>query len=131
MEATNLITGFPPDALLMTSAYDAVFDEDLPGFLFIKTQFWDRGHPGVEVYLRRRTIEGDWVWLISKAVSYVEEPIPGIIIQEIRISDEDEAIRINRITRITAILVQAVEAAYLTEMKLTPGEEESQAEKAA
>jgi len=98
----------------MTSAYDAVYDDDLPGFLFVKTQFWDRGQPDVEAYLRRRTIDGDLIWLVSKAVSYVQEPIPGTIVLESSVKDEERAKQINRITRITAILVQAVEASLLT-----------------
>lgn len=125
MEATKTVTGFPPDALLMTSAYDAVYDEDLPGFLCIKTQFWDKGQPDVEVFLRRRTIEGDWVWLVSKAISYVNQQIPGIILEESLVPDEELAKRLNRIIRITAILVQAVEAARLTEATpaIEPGPE--------
>jgi Leucine-rich repeat (LRR) protein len=101
----------------MTSAYDAVYDEDLPGFLCIKTQFWDKGQPDVEVYIRRRTIEGDWMWLVCKAVSYVNQQIPGIILEEAIVPDEDHAKKMNRIIRITAILVQAVEAAQLTQVK--------------
>ena len=55
----------------MTSVYDAMFDEDLPGFLCIKTQFWDKAQTDVEVYIRRRSIDGDWIWLVSRAVSYI------------------------------------------------------------
>ena len=54
-------------------SYDAVYEEDLPGFLAVKTHFWDKGHPDVELYLRRRTIDGDWIWLKAKAVSYVAD----------------------------------------------------------
>lgn len=109
------MTGFPPDALLMTSAYDAVFDEDLPGFLFVKTQFWEKGQPDVVVYLRRRTIDGGWVWLETKGISFIYDPIPGITVREALVHDEKLARRINRITRIAAILVQAAEAAMLGE----------------
>jgi CheY-like chemotaxis protein/Ran GTPase-activating protein (RanGAP) involved in mRNA processing and transport len=104
----------------MTSAYDAVYDEDLPGFLCVKTQFWDKGQPDVEVFVRRRTIEGDWIWLVSKCVSYVNQQIPGIILEESLVADEDYAKKMNRIIRITAILVQAVEAAQLTQAKPAP-----------
>jgi CheY-like chemotaxis protein/Ran GTPase-activating protein (RanGAP) involved in mRNA processing and transport len=124
LEATKTVTGFPPDALLMTSAYDNVDDVDLPGFLFVKSHFWDKGQPGVLVYLRRRTIAGNWIWLVSKAVSYVEEPIPGIIVVESLVQDEVVAERVNRITRITAILVQAVEASLLkTKDEVVPSNE--------
>jgi len=135
LEATKTVTGFPPDSLLMTSAYDAVYEDDLPGFLAIKSHFWDKGNPDVETYIRRRSVEGDWIWLVTKAVSYVEQPIPGIILIERRVEsaqqreyenyyedddDDDDynntealmrAQYINQITRISAILVQAVEAA--------------------
>ncbi|KAL3937504.1 MAG: hypothetical protein SGBAC_007416, partial [Bacillariaceae sp.] len=119
LEATKTATGYPPDALLMTSAYDAVYEDDLPGLLAVKTHFWDNGHPDVEVYLRRRTIDGDWIWLVTKAVSYVDQPIPGIILLERMVDDVEHANRISRIIRISAILVQAVEAAQVA--SLNPG----------
>jgi len=111
---TETVTGFPPNTLLMTSAYDAVYDEDLLGFLAVKTHFWDRGRPEVEAYLRRRTLEGDWLWLVAKVASYIEDPVPGFILVERRVDDEAFALRVNRLTRISAILAQAVEAARLT-----------------
>jgi CheY-like chemotaxis protein/Ran GTPase-activating protein (RanGAP) involved in mRNA processing and transport len=98
--------------------YDAVNDDDLPGFLAVKSHFWDNGQADVEVYLRRRTVEGDWIWLVTKAVSYVDHPIPGIILLERAVENEETAIFVNRITRITAILVQAVEAAKVASLKL-------------
>ena len=122
----------------MTSAYDTVYEDDLPGLLAVKTHFWDNGNPDVEAFIRRRTQEGDWIWLCTKAVSYVEHPIPGIILLERRVVsegrdyerpyyDEEEdgdyetyvkdmeaihrARSVNVITRISAILIQAVETA--------------------
>mmetsp|Transcript_10897 Transcript_10897/g.31653 ORF Transcript_10897/g.31653 Transcript_10897/m.31653 type:complete len:1397 (+) Transcript_10897:356-4546(+) len=137
LEATKTITGFPPDSLLMTSAYETIYEDDLPGLLAIKCHFWDKGHPDVEAYIRRRSQEGEWMWLVTKAVSYVEQPIPGIILLERRIAspnrdgenyycDDDEdyetyaadmeaifrAKAISAITRISAILIQAVETAH-------------------
>jgi CheY-like chemotaxis protein len=96
--------------------YDAVYEDDLPGLLAVKTHFWDKGHPDVEVYLRRRTIDGDWIWLVARAVSYVDQPIPGIILLEQLVDDPDHATIVNRVTRIAAILVQAVEAAQVAAM---------------
>mmetsp|Transcript_24323 Transcript_24323/g.27223 ORF Transcript_24323/g.27223 Transcript_24323/m.27223 type:complete len:375 (+) Transcript_24323:356-1480(+) len=90
LEATKTVTGFPPDSLLMTSAYDAVYEDDLPGFLAIKSHFWDKGNPDVETYIRRRSVEGDWIWLVTKAVSYVEQPIPGIILIERRVESAQQ-----------------------------------------
>ena len=54
--------------------------------LAIKTHFWDKGNPDVEAYIRRRSVEGDWIFLVTKAVSYVEQPIPGIILVERRVA---------------------------------------------
>ena len=114
----------------MNSSYDLVYEDDLPGFLCIKTQFWDRGMPDVEVLIRRPTIDGDLVWLSSKAVSYVSQPVPGIILEETLVQDEDLAKQVNRITRIAAVLVQAVEAAWLTHSQSEPGEAELKEDRA-
>ena len=99
----------------MTSVYDTLYDEDLPGFLCIKTQFWDKQQLNIEAFIRRRTIDGDWLWLASKAISHIHEgDIHATIIEETLIDDQIEIAQLlNRITRITAILIQAVEAAWL------------------
>ncbi|GAX22124.1 hypothetical protein FisN_6Hh373 [Fistulifera solaris] len=117
LEATETVTGFQPQELLMNSSYDLVCDDDLPGFLCIKTHFWDEGILDVEVMIRRRTVDGDWLWLASKAVDFNEQPVPNITLEETLIHDEEMAKRLNRIIRITAVLVQAVEAAWLTEVQ--------------
>ena len=114
------MTGFAPEVLLMTSVYDTLFDEDLPGFLCVKTQFWDKGQPDVNVYIRRRTIEGQWLWLASRAVSFINDvEIPAIILEETLVPEDQmpQVLGYNRVTRITAILIQAVEAAWLTKAK--------------
>ncbi|KAL9189776.1 hypothetical protein ACHAXT_009451 [Thalassiosira profunda] len=108
--ATEMATGFPPNNLLMTSAFDSVHDEDLLGLHAIKTHFWERDQPDVEVYLRRRTIEGDWIWLMAKVVSYIDSPVPGIIVHETVVQNEELAVFVSRITRIASLLLQAVEA---------------------
>ncbi|KAL7537208.1 hypothetical protein ACHAXR_007662, partial [Thalassiosira sp. AJA248-18] len=108
--ATEMVTGFPPSNLLMTSAFDSVHDDDLLGLHAIKTHFWERDQPDVEVYLRRRTIEGEWIWLVAKVVSYIDSPVPGIIIHETVVQNEDVAVLVSRITRIASLLLQAVEA---------------------
>lgn len=120
LEATRTLTGYAPEVLLMTSIFDTLYDEDLPGFLCIKTQFWDKRQSNVEAFIRRRTIEGEWLWLASKAISYISEgEIHATIIEESLIPDDqiDIAQLLNRITRITAILIQAVEAAWLAKAK--------------
>lgn len=105
-----------------------MYEEDLPGLLAVKTHFWDKGHPDIEVYLRRRTIEGDWIWLVTKAVSYVDHPIPGIILMERYVEDEHLAYQYNRITRIAAILVQAVEAAQVASLNANEAAIDAQSE---
>jgi CheY-like chemotaxis protein len=97
----------------LSRRYDDVYDEDLPGLLCVKSKFWDKGMGDVLAFIRRRTAEGDWLWLESKAVSYVSQPVPGIILHESKVQDETTAQELNRITRITAIVVQAVEAAKM------------------
>lgn len=76
----------------------------------IKTHFWEREQPDVEVYLRRRTIEGEWIWLVAKVVSYIDSPVPGIIIHEQIVMNEYVAMLVSRITRIASLLLQAVES---------------------
>lgn len=56
--------------------------------------------------------------MVTKAVSYVDQPIPGIILLERYVEDEDMAVQYNRTTRIAAILVQAVEAAQVAAIQL-------------
>eukprot|EP00804_Cyclotella_cryptica_P000388 CCRYP_008701-RA/>CCRYP_008701-RA protein AED:0.27 eAED:0.28 QI:338/1/0.66/1/0.5/0.33/3/0/699 len=117
--ATEMATGFPPGSLLMTSAFDTVHEEDLLGLHAVKTHFWERHQPDVEVYLRRPTIEGEWLWFMVKVVSYIDSPVPGIILHEQRVADERVAASVSRVTRIASLLLQAVEAA------LFGGEEET------
>jgi CheY-like chemotaxis protein len=108
----------------LKNRYDAVYEDDIPGLLAVKTNFWDKGHPDVEAYVRRRTLEGDWIWLVTKVVSYVEQPIPGLILLERVIDEEDEnrlrsVTIVNRLTRIAAVLVQSVEAAHVAALELS------------
>jgi len=111
LEATKTVTGFPPDALLMTSWFDNVYEDDLPGFVAVKTQFWDKNRPGVESFLRRRTIDGDWIWLRTNVLSYIDDPVQGVIVEEQLVEDTIHAEQVNRVTRIAAILMQAVQTA--------------------
>lgn len=99
----------------MTSVYDNMYDEDLPGFLCVKTQFWDKGHVDAETYVRRRSVDGEWIWLKSRVVSYIEDSeISAFILEETSDCEDAIAIEINRVTRFVSIVVQAVEAAWLT-----------------
>lgn len=108
------------------ASFESIYDEDLPGFLAVKTHFWDKGKNDVEVYVRRRTLEGDWIWLATSVVSYMEQPVPGYIFRERRAENDEHAAKMNRITRIAAILVQAVEAASVVNTaEATPTNEAS------
>jgi len=99
----------------MTSAFDNVHEDDLLGLHAIKTHFWERDQPDVEVYLRRRSIsdnngDGEWIWLIAKVVSYIDSPVPGIIIHESLCYNVDVALLVSKVTRIASLLLQAVES---------------------
>ena len=84
--------------------------------------------------MRRRTIDNTYVWLSARVVSYIDSPVPGIIIHERFIFEErdddyggieygnsnyydnnnvevDVARMVSRVTRIAALLLQAVESA--------------------
>jgi len=111
LEATKTVTGFPPKVLLMTSWFDSIYEDDLPGFVAVKTQFWDKNRPDVESFSRRRTMDGDWIWLCTKVVSYINDPVQGVVVEERLIEDTDHAEQVNRIARIAAILMQAVQTA--------------------
>ena len=89
--------------------FDAVHEDDLLGLHAVKTHFWERDQPDVEVYLRRRTIDNEWIWLVAKVVSYIDSPVPGIIIHETLVNNEHVAVLVSRVTRIASILLQAVE----------------------
>ena len=88
--------------------YDSVHEEDLVGLQSVKKHFWDRGRPDVEVYLRRQTVEGDWIWLASKVVSFIDNPVPGVILHECRVESVELAETVSRTTRIAAMLTEAV-----------------------
>mmetsp|Transcript_2311 Transcript_2311/g.5296 ORF Transcript_2311/g.5296 Transcript_2311/m.5296 type:complete len:1371 (+) Transcript_2311:222-4334(+) len=105
---TETATGYPPNSLLMTSVYDSVHEDDLVGLQSVKKHCWERGLPEVEAYVRRRTVEGDWVWLMSKFVSFIDNPVPGVIIHEFLVKDVALAEIVSRTTRIAALITEAV-----------------------
>jgi len=128
--ATEMVTGFPPSSLLMTSVFESIHEDDLLGLHAIKTHFWERDQPDVTVYLRRLTVDNTYVWLSARVVSYIDSPVPGIIIHERFIHEERDggvddgdnsydnnnielgvARMVSRVTRIAALLLQAVESA--------------------
>ena len=110
--ATENIMGIPPNSLFMTSAYDTVHAQDLPGLKAVSKYFWERGSPDFTAYLRRRTIDGDWVWLAATLREYIDQPVPGVVINEQEVTDMKTARAISRITRISAILATAVETSW-------------------
>ena len=137
-----MITGYPPSTLLMTSMYDTVHDEDILGLHAIKTQFWECDQPDVEAYIRRRrcpntnisnnnssnnnynsnnnnnnnNLDSEWIWVMVKVVSFIDSPVPGMIIHETLVTATNihTAIIVNRVTRIASLLLGAVEASWST-----------------
>ena len=55
---------------------------------------------------------GEWVWLVSKVVSYIDSPVPGMILHESVVVDLGSAILVGRVTRISSLLLRAVEASW-------------------
>lgn len=110
--ATETVTGFPAESLLMTSIFDNVHAQDLVGLQAICCRFWEKGQPDIEAYFRRRTIEDDWMWLAAKVITYIEDPVPGLILYERRVLDGKLADSISRTTRIPAMLANAVDEAF-------------------
>ncbi len=47
---------------------------------------------------------------MANVVSYIDSPVPGIIVRETTVRNEELAIVVNRITRIASLLLQAVES---------------------
>ena len=92
----------------MCNSYDSVHEDDLVGLQCVKKHFWENEKPDVEVYLRRHTVEGDWIWLAAKVVSFISNPVPGIIIQECKVDDLVVAETVNRTTRIASMLTNSV-----------------------
>ena len=88
--------------------YENIHDDDLKGMKAVQNHFWDKGRPQIKVYLRRRTIDGDWIWLAADVVSYIDNPVPGYILHECKLNDESMADVISRTTRITAMLIDSV-----------------------
>ncbi len=85
------------------------------------------------MYLRRRTVDNTYAWLSARVVSYIDSPVPGIIIHERFIHEERDggddyvnnshdnnnvelgvARMVSRVTRIAALLLQAVESALFS-----------------
>ncbi len=56
-----------------------VYNDDLLSLHMIKTHFWECDQPDMEVYLRRRTIEGEWIWLVANVVSYIDSPFQELL----------------------------------------------------
>jgi len=86
--------------------------QDLIGVKAICSRFWEKGQPGIEAYFRRRTVEDDWVWLSAKAITYIEDPVPGFILYEARVTDGKKANSISQTVRIPAMLANAVDEAF-------------------
>lgn len=83
------------------------------GYDAIKTKYWENGISEVEAYFRRKTIEGEWIWLVSKFISIMEEPVPALVIRESVVLDTELALSISRAIRVGVLLINATETAEL------------------
>ena len=109
--ATETITGVNPNDLLMKSLYDDVHYEDVRGLRAIQKRYWENGSTSIVCFLRRKTPDGDWVWVRSDVVSLVDQPVPGYVIREIRERNDDDAHTCSRLIRIVSLLFEAIEDA--------------------
>jgi len=115
LEASNTVTGVNPNSLQMTSFYDSVHPDDLPGLKAVSKYFWDNGDTDVTAYLRRKTVKGKWIWLASSLSGCFERPVPGVMIKETIAGNVQLAKHVSRVTRIAAIIANAIESARIYE----------------
>ncbi len=62
-------------------------------------------------------MEGELIWLVASIASCIDVPIPGFILKECKVEDEVRAAKINRLTRIAALLTKGVDEAFLHQTK--------------
>lgn len=95
-------------------SFNTVHPSDILGFYAVKTHFWERNQPDVQIYLRRQNIEGEWMWFQSRVVSYIDSPVAGFILHELKVEGELEltAAMISRVARVASLLIQAVESTF-------------------
>ena len=92
---------------------DGIYHEDILGFKAVKKFFWDKGIiDNTHVYFRRRNVDGEYIWLVASVANIVDNPVPGFILKESCVDNEEQASKLNRLIRITALLAKAVEDAY-------------------
>ncbi len=97
------------------SSADGIHPDDLLGFKAVKKFLWDkRTIENTHVYYRRKNRDGEWLWLKGFVVASIDDPVPGFILQEARVVSEEQetAKKINRLTRICALIAKAVDDAF-------------------
>lgn len=114
---------------LFIRRFDTVHTDDILGLHAVKTHFWERNQPDVEVYLRRQNTLGEWVWFQAKVVSYIDSPVAGLIVKEACVPQEMEftAAVVSRVTRIASLLLQAVESTMFVDATMDNEAEDSRA----
>ena len=65
------------------------------------------------------------IWLQASVVSLSDRLVPGYVIKERRVEDEDKAKKLNKLTRITALLAKAVDDAFSYSDNVDPFKETS------
>ncbi len=81
----------------------------------MKKFFWDKQIiENTHIYYRRKNREGEFLWLQGSVAMFIDDPIPGFILQEGSVStnDHEKATKINRLIRISALIAKAVDDAF-------------------
>ena len=97
--------------------------KDIDIFNFIKSKYWENNMPDVQIFFRRKTIEGNWIWLSATLVSSLDIPIPASIVHEEVVMDTERAAYINKVTSLTTKLVTTVGASILWKEKKDNGKD--------
>ncbi len=85
----------------------------MTGFKAVKRFFWDKGiFDNTLVYFRRKNLDGELIWLVASVVSLTDKPVPGYILKESVVEDEETALKLNRLIRVMALLAKSVDDAF-------------------
>jgi len=82
------------------------------GLKAIKKGYWDSGNLQIEAYYRRRNLEERWIWIAGKVSSVMEKPIAGLVMNERCPTDENVAIKFNKLTRIASIVANVIDKSF-------------------
>lgn len=92
--------------------FDGLHADDILGMHAIVKGYWVKGNTEIEAYYRRKSIEEEWIWVVGKVHSVMEQPVLGLIIQERRPLSDKVATNVNKIIRIVTTIAIAIEESY-------------------